>query len=203
MTDGEGDPMAAPVLLLMDYQEAICRPDGAVGRSGAGAEVERRGVLDAAARVLEAFRARDLPRIFVRVAFDEHYARMTSASPRFQSMRRNRLLLESDPGTAICAEVAPRADEPVVTKGCVSPFIGTNLTSKLIGLGARELVLGGVATNQVVESTARIAADMGYAVTVLEDLCAGFGAEAHAFSVEQMLPAFGTVTGSREYLEER
>jgi nicotinamidase-related amidase len=90
----------------------------------------------------------------------------------------------------------------VVTKGCVSAFIGTNLQSKLIANAAEELVLGGVATNQVVESTARIAADMGYRVTVLEDLCASFDADMHAFSVEQMLPNFGRVTDSRAYLEE-
>lgn len=194
--------MASPVLLLMDYQEAICRPGGALGRAGSGAEAERRGVLAAAAHVLAAFRERDLPRIFVRVAFDEDYTRMTSASPRFQSLRKHRLLLESDPASAICAEVAPRHDEPVVTKGCVSPFVGTNLQSKLIALAAGELVLGGVATNQVVESTARTAADVGYPVTVLEDLCAGFDADSHAFSVERMLPVFGRVMDGNAYLEE-
>lgn len=188
--------MPAPVLLLMDYQEGLCRA------GGLGEQATKRGVLAAAARVLEEFRRRNLPRIFVRVGFDEHYTRMTSASPRFRLMRERRMLLDSDPASAICPEVAPRPGELVVTKGCVSPFVGTSLPSALIRLRPSELVLGGVATNHVVESTARTAADSGYAVTVLEDLCASFDAAAHAFSIEQMLPNFGRVIDSQAFLEE-
>lgn len=188
--------MPGPVLMLMDYQEGLCRA-GALGE-----QASERGVLAAAARVLDEFRRRELPRIFVRVGFDEHYTRMTSASPRFRMMRERRLLLDSDPSSAICSEVAPEPGELVVTKGCVSPFVGTNLAPALIRLAPAELVLGGVATNHVVESTARTAADCGYHVTVLEDLCAGFDAASHAFSIEQMLPNFGRVIDSHTFLEE-
>ena len=186
-------------LLLMDYQEGICRPGGALGRSGSGAEVERRGVLDAAARTLDAFRAAGRPVIFVRVAFDEEFTNMTSASPRFMAMKKRRMLLDSDPETAICRELAPRAGEPVITKGCVNPFVGTRLAQLLISQGSRQLVLGGVATNHVVESTARLAADLGYEVVVLDDLCASFTAELHEFSAREILPGYGKVTTSQEY----
>jgi nicotinamidase-related amidase len=189
-----------PTLLLMDYQEAVCRTDGAIGRSGSGAEVARRGVLSAAARTLAAFRDRSWPVVFVRVAFDDEFTNMTSASPRFRAMRKRRMMMDSDPETAICSEVAPRPGETVITKGCVNPFVGTRLAQRLISLETRELVLGGVATNHVVESTARLAADMGYDVVVLEDLCAGFTSELHDFSVREILPGYGKVTSSEEYV---
>lgn len=190
-----------PVLILMDYQEGICREDGPIGRSGVGAEVSRRGVLEAARGALSRFRSAQHPVIHVRVAFDPQYHRLTSASPRFGAMRRHRMLLESDPATQICPEVAPLPEEPVITKGCVNPFIGTHLTHSLTHLRPAELVLGGVATNHVVESTARYAADAGYPVVVLEDLCASFRQDLHDFAVTEILPAFGRVLSSAEYFE--
>jgi len=192
--------VSQPVLMLMDYQEAICRTDGAIGRAGVGGEVERRGVLEKAARVLAAFRAHGAPVIHVRVAFDPEYHTMTSASDRFQGMRRAGLLQKHDPGTRICGEVAPTEEEPVVTKGCVNPFVGTNLAEKLNAIPHTDLVLGGVATNHVVESTARFAADSGHRVIVLEDLCASFTRELHEFAVEQILPSYARVTSSGDYL---
>lgn len=190
------------VLLLMDYQEGICRSDGPIGKGGMGLQAEERGVLDAAARVLGRHRDLDLPRVFVRVAFDADYQRLSSASPRFAGFRRRGLMLDDSPESQICSEIAPLPGEAVVSKGCVIPFIGTNLGSVLHKLGASRLILGGVATHMVVEGTARYAADSGYAVTVLEDLCAGANPETHAFSTTQILPAFGSVTRSEVYLEQ-
>lgn len=183
-------------LLLMDYQECMCRPDGRVGRSGLAAEVVRRDVLDHASAALGAFRDHGLPVLHVRVAFDAGYTRMTSASPRFARFRADRMLLESDPETAICAEVAPRTDEPVIDKGCVNPFTGTRLTALLTRRGIDHLWLGGVATDQVVESTARVGADSGYRVTVLTDLCAAATDARHAYSTAEILPGYGEVTDS-------
>ena len=192
--------MRQPVLMLMDYQEAICRADGAIGRAGTGGEVARRGVLEKARRVLAAFREHGAPVIHVRVAFDANYHTMTSASDRFQGIRRAGLLQEDDPGTRICAEVAPSDKEMVVTKGCVNPFVGTNLAEKLNAIPYTELVLGGIATNHVVESAARFAADSGHRVIVLEDLCASFTRELHDFAVEKILPSYALVTTSTKYL---
>lgn len=189
------------VLLLMDFQEGVCRPTGVIGRGGMGQQAEERGVLGAAARVLERHRELNLPRVFVRVAFDVDYQRLSSASPRFQMFRDRGLMIEDSPEAQICTEVAPLLGELVISKGSVIPFIGTTLSSVLTKLGATRLILGGVATNMVVEGTARYAADAGYGVVVLEDLCAGATPEAHEFSVTQMLPAFGSVARSDTYLE--
>lgn len=189
-----------PILLLMDYQEAICRASGTIGRSGIGAQVEARHVLQAARRAALAFREAGSPVVHVRVAFDGAYTRLTSASPRFAAMREQRLLLEEDPATRICEEVAPLDEEVIITKGCVNPFVGTHLQQTLTRLCPTELVLGGVATNHVVESTARLAADMGYPVIVLEDLCAAASDELHRFAIEKVIPHYATVRNSVEYL---
>lgn len=188
-------------LLLLDYQDGICRPDGVIGRSGTGSEAARRGVLDKAAEVLQHFRDHDWPRIHVRVAFDADYTRMTNVSPRFALFRDRGWMVEGSPEARFCSEVQPRDGEPVIDKGCVNPFVGTRLHQLLVASRVDHLVLGGVATNQVVESTARIAADSGYRVTVLEDLCAGATAEMHDFSITKILPFCGEVTTAAAALD--
>ena len=190
-----------PVLLLLDLQEGVCRTDGPIGRQGTGAEVARRGTLDAARTVLESFRAQERPVIHVRVAFDRDYTGLTSASPRFAGMREHRMLQADDPWAAICAEVAPMDGEPVLNKGCVNPFIGTPLVQLLNQRAASQLVLAGVATNHVVESAARFATDSGYPVVVLEDACASFTEELHMFAVEKILPMYARLRSVAEYLK--
>lgn len=194
--------MAGEALLLMDFQEATCRENGAIGSAGTGGEVARRGVLVTAARVLAACRKSEVVVIHVRVAFDPDYRQMTSASPRFQRMRSAGLLQRSDPGTDFVPELQPADGELVIEKGCVNPFVGTPLQAILTRLGVRELVLGGVATNHVVESTARYAADAGYGVTVLEDCCASFSAELHDFAIRNVLPMYARIASADEYLRK-
>ncbi|MFZ2108233.1 MAG: isochorismatase family protein [Roseiarcus sp.] len=52
----------------------------------------------------------------------------------------------------------------------------------------RTIVLGGVATNFGVESTARHAWEHGYAVVIAEDACTSRSADLHAVAVEAIRP---------------
>jgi nicotinamidase-related amidase len=110
-------------------------------------------------------------------------------------------MLVGSPEAAFIEAMAPLESEPIVTKGGIDAFVGTPLHEMLRGIGVRHLVLGGVATNLVVESTARHAADLGFAVTVLEDLCASFKPELHAFAIDEIFPLFSTTTTSVEYFD--
>ncbi|WP_291408641.1 cysteine hydrolase family protein [Actinophytocola sp.] len=189
--------MRRAALLLMDYQVAICGPDGKLGTaSGLSAHTTDRKVLPRVAGVLAAVRRHGLPVLHVRVAFDPAYLRRTNRSARFGGMEKNGLLRAGDPDTEFVPEAAPADGEAVFEKGCVNPFIGTGLEQRLTTLGVRELYLGGVATNFVVESAARHAGDSGYAVTVLEDLCASYSQEMHEFAITRTLPTFAAVDSS-------
>jgi nicotinamidase-related amidase len=195
--------MDAPVLLLMDYQEAVCRPDGIFGANGMGAEVVRRGVLQHAAAVLASFRRRQHPVVHARLAIDAAGHRITSSSPAFAMIRDHGLMRDGDPATAICAEVAALPGEPVIAKCGFSPFAGTSLEGLLHGWHPTELVMGGVATNHVVESAVRHASDVGFPVVVLEDLCASDSAEAHRYTTVEILPHYAVVTTSADYVRDR
>ncbi len=77
-------------------------------------------------------------------------------------------------------------------------FYGTDLDLQLRRRGIDTIALGGVATNFGVESTARAAWEHGYAVVVLEDLCASMAAEHHAFAVSHIFPRIARVRTSAE-----
>jgi nicotinamidase-related amidase len=77
-------------------------------------------------------------------------------------------------------------------------FYGTDLDLQLRRRGIATVALGGVATNFGVESTARDAWEQGYAVVVLEDLCASGSAEAHAFACKHIFPRLARVRQSAE-----
>jgi len=180
-------------LLSMDFQNAMVELDGRIGAAGLAAEVARRGTVDVVATALETFRTKGWPVIHVRVAFDPGYTRMTSASPRFASFQANQMMIETSEEAQITPRLAPIEGEPVVDKGCVIPFIGTRLPELLTKRGIRHLVLAGIMTNQVVEGTARVGADSGFQISVIEDGCASITQEMHEFSATKMLPNYGAV----------
>lgn len=188
-----------PALILMDLQVGICGPDGLLGgKSGLSDHTAERGVLDRAGRVLEKARTAGIAVIHVGVAFDEDYANRNNRGPGFARFESNRWMLRGSEESAFNPEVVPAEGELVIYKGCVNPFIGTNLMEVLVRLGTTHLYLGGTATNYVVESTARHAGDSGFEVTVLEDLCASYNQEMHDFAVQRTLPMFASVGGSDE-----
>ena len=82
--------------------------------------------------------------------------------------------------------LTPEPGEPVVVKRSISALAGTELPRLLALYGVRTVVLGGVATNFVVEGTAREAADLGYGVVVLSDASETLNDEWQRFSLEMM-----------------
>jgi nicotinamidase-related amidase len=84
----------------------------------------------------------------------------------------------------------------VITKRQWGAFYGTELDLQLRRRGVRCIVLGGIATNMGVESTARAAAEHGYELVIAEDLCSSLSAEMHAFSFKHIFPRLARVTDS-------
>ena len=195
--------MGHSALLLMDFQVAICGPDGRLGSgSGLSDHTREREVLARVAQCLEEAREAQVAVLHARVQFDPAYTRRTNRSDRFAGMERNQLLLEGSRDAEFVPEAAPVDGETVVNKGCVNPFIGTVLDQRLRALGVTDLYLGGVATNFVVESAARHAGDSGFNVTVLEDLCAAYDQQMHEFAIDRTLPLFADIGSSEAFLTE-
>ena len=140
-------------LLLIDVQKGVndfAHWGGPTGRrNNPDAEA-------AMARLLAAFRGAALPVIYTR-----HDSR-EAASP----------LKIGRPGGEFIDELAPRAGELVVRKDVNSAFVGTGLELELRRRGIHRLVVAGFFTNFCVETTVRMAGNMGYDTYLVPDACA-------------------------------
>ncbi len=140
-------------LLLIDVQTGVNLLGHWGGPTG------RRNNPDAEDRMrdlLGAFRAASLP-----VAFTRHDSR-EAESP---------LKLSLDSGAQIDG-LETRDGDIVVVKDVNSGFVGTSLEIELRRAGIRRLVVAGFFTNFCVETTVRMAGNLGYDVYLVEDACA-------------------------------
>ena len=65
--------------------------------------------------------------------------------------------------------LSPHPGEPVMLKDTRNCFTSTTLQAKLLALGVRRLAITGIQLEQCCETTARVAADLGYAVDFVID----------------------------------
>lgn len=150
-------------------------------------------VLESSARVLGAARRKGLRVIHITASVRRDYLDMPRASSLWLTLRESKTLIIGTPGAEIDPLVAPRADELVINKTCVDPFLTTNLGQALVNFDVNTLVLIGLWTNYVVEATARHAADMGYRVVVVRECCASNDEQNHEFAMTRILPTIATV----------
>ena len=115
-----------------------------------------------------------------------------------------RLLVRGEPGWELVPELAPRGGEAVVDKPGSGAFDATDFHHLLVNAGIANLVLVGVTTGVCVHTTAREAADRGFAVLVLDDCCAEPDPENHHRAMALLRVEGGyiaTVGTSESFLE--
>ncbi|MFG2287145.1 isochorismatase family protein [Streptomyces sp. NPDC048595] len=165
------DPRTA--LVLIDLQKGIT---GLPTAPLPSAEVVER-----AARLATAFRARALPVVLVNV---------TGGAPG-----RTESALGGGTPPADWAELVPELDrrpgDITVTKQQWGAFYGTHLDLELRRRGVTQLVLAGIATSIGVESSARAAHEHGYHVTIATDAVTDLDEAAHRNSLEKIFPRLG------------
>lgn len=78
------------------------------------------------------------------------------------------------PGNAFKPGFKPRDGEPVYGKNVNSALIGTELEADLRAQGISKLVLCGITTDHCVNTTTRMAANLGFEAIIATDACATF-----------------------------
>lgn len=133
--------------------------------------------------LLGRFRRNGIDCLFARIASHTRAGRERSLSHRKPGW--NDLLLPKDDWPAqIVPDLAPLADEIVVTKMTDSALTGSNIRLLLTNMGIRNVVCCGVFTDQCVSSTVRSLADESFNVVVVEDCCAAGSDELHHKELE-------------------
>ena len=189
---------ARTALLVMDFENDVVHEDGAFKDFGLAAMVKQNDVFGKTARLLDATRRSGVKVIYVSVKFRSGYPERPANSGLFGALVGASALVEGTWGAEIHEAVAPQEGEAVVTKRGVSAFYGSDLAPILTTAGIGTLLLSGVATNFVVEGTAREAADRGYDVVIVGDCCASVSQEAHDAALTVALPFLATISNLDE-----
>ncbi len=153
-------------------------------------------VVDHCARLARAMRARGGTVVYVRVLVDELLALPADAP-------LGRAPGAPPPGplaSALAPEAGAQEDDVLVVKRQWGAFYGTQLEQILRRRQIDTIVLGGIATNFGVESTARAAFDQGFRLVFAEDAMSGVSAEAHRFACERVFPHIGRVRSTETLL---
>lgn len=115
-------------------------------------------------------------------------------------------------GNQIKDLVQPLPGEPLIQKTVNSSFIGTNLESLLRQSQCETLVIAGLTTNHCVETTTRMAGNLGFNTFLVSDATATFNRigldgrnytadEIHAMSLSNINGEFATIVCTDELLE--
>lgn len=154
-------------LVVVDVQKAFEEWDAA------GRRRNNPDAVDRIADLLEDFRSKGAPIIHIRHA---------SLNP--DSRFRAEL-----PGHQVIDAVAEIEGEPVVVKHVNSSFIGTDLEERLRSAGVKNVVIVGATTNHCVETTTRMAGNLGFDAKLVRDATWTYdrvGLDGEEFPAEQV-----------------
>lgn len=139
-------------LLLIDLQLGLQEVDYyGEERSNPQAEINCQ-------KILEAFRAKDLPRFHIQ------HCSTNPESPLHPTKK----------GNAFNPLVEPKDGEPIIQKNVNSAFIGTNLESQLKDKKITDVVIVGLTTEHCVSTSTRMASNLGFNATLISDATASF-----------------------------
>ena len=120
-------------------------------------------------------------------AFREHRAPIFHI--RHQGTHPNSSFLPDGTGYPVKDEARERAGEPVIVKRVNSAFIGTDLEDRLRAADIKALVICGATTNHCVETTTRMAGNLGFDASLVRDATWTFdriGPDGDAHSAEDI-----------------
>ncbi len=181
-----------PALLVVDLIEAFTDPE-----SNLGSDVDE--VVAATARLLAAFRERDLPRYFTTVAYEESYGdagRFVEKVPALKELRLGTDRVRVDD------RLAPEDDERVILKKYASAFFGTDLATELTTDRVDTLVLTGVTTSGCIRATAVDGLQHGYRTVVPADAVGDRAERPHRANLFDIDAKYGDVTDVQGVLDE-
>jgi len=179
-------------LLVVDLQNAFCRPEGSFVRRGLAIEgIER--VVERCRRLVDHATRAGWPVVYTRLAYQPDYRDAGLLVANQPAIRALGGYADGSFDAAIVDALPTAGDSTIVLrKTRYDPFCGTDLEGELRRRGVGDLVVCGVTTNVCVESTVRRAHDLDFPVRIVEDAMASYDAALHRASIETMARHFAT-----------
>jgi nicotinamidase-related amidase len=140
-------PHPLPALIVIDVQRAFDEWEAAGKRRNNPDAVKH------IANLLKAFRARGAPIFHIR----------------HEGTKPNSSFLPQSSGYAVKDEAREQPGEAVIVKRVNSAFIGTDLEERLRAAGIGTVVICGATTNHCVETTTRMAGNLGFDARLVRD----------------------------------
>lgn len=140
-------PPSRTALIVIDVQRAFDLWEAAGKRRNNPKAIER------IVELLAAFRASRMPVFHIR----------------HQGTKPNSSFLPDSAGYPVKDEAREIDGEPVIVKRVNSAFIGTNLEHRLRAAGIETVVICGATTNHCVETTTRMAGNLGFDAWLVRD----------------------------------
>ena len=188
-------------LLLLHWQNELAHPDGKLS-DPIFKIIKKAGTIEKTQQVLKAGRNSSMFIAYVNAAHRPGYPEMpASPSPMSEGLKTAKAFLKGTWGAEIIDELKPLENEIIVINPAMSGFIYSDLELLLRNRGISRIVLTGIATNWVIESTARDAFNRGYSVYTLSDCCNSPIEEAHNYCIRNTLPILGSVIDSKSFIK--
>ena len=157
-------------ILILDFINDIVNCESKFAKSAQS--VAKNEVIKNANKLINYGRENNILLIFVKVGFSASYKECPLDSPLFAQAKKLHAYQLGTWGTEFHPDLNIEKEDLVVIKHRVSAFYATGLETILRANKIESLILCGVSTDLVVQTTARDAHDRDYEVTVIKDACA-------------------------------
>ncbi len=140
---------------------------------------------------IEAARNKGMPVFFTKITplpkeFESPARKYSSGKMKFN--------LSQLPKEMFDLAIEPKENEITLNKNTASIFVGTNFDLMCRNAGIETIIIGGIATEIGVESTARDAVNRGFYVAVASDSSSSSDKEAHERSLQNMKKLFDVLS---------
>ncbi len=186
-------------LLLLHWQNSIVLPGEHAGNRPERIAAARN--IEHTQAVLRASREKGVLVVYVVASHRPGHPELSAnRTPITENVVADKAHIRGTAGVAVIDRLKPRDDEIVIYNFGPNAFAYTELDLILRNKGITHLVLTGISTNWVVETTARVGACMGYFIYTLEDCCNSLSDEMHSWPMINILPNLGAVINSEAYI---
>ena len=197
-------------LVLTHLQNDFWHPDGR-GYAFTRDSLPNSDTKERISRVVDACRGANVPIIVHNETFRPGHPELrirrggyVRGSGRVLRLPEENMAVRGQWGAQTLEEFRPRPGAPEfeIDNAKVDPFTCSEFTTLLSNLERNIVVLVGLATNFGIEMTARSANERDYGVIVLSDCVDRMLGEYSEMTITQLLPYFGRVMTSTEFISE-